>query len=312
MHPIQQALLDNWPWRPLTTVVLLALAFFYLRGWFRLHRVYPTLATPARLVALVVGGAALTTALLSPLYVLREQFLAARAAQQILLGILAPPLLWLACPFHVIHWGLPTPLRRRVTRQLLRRSITRRIGRFVTQPGLIWLVTVSVFLFWHDPGFVDWTLQNDWRYGASLWLFFSTYMLFWGHPIGTAPRLHRTLPIGVAFFYIILGGEVPNLITGITLAFQETPTYAHYATQVSGFGLTALQDQMISGGMIWFSGSFIYILSAVLVLSRFFRREDIPPTLPLAWHATERTIAPGLEHRVAESQWREFMSQRRQ
>jgi hypothetical protein len=102
----------------------------------------------------------------------------------------------------------------------------------------------------------------------------------------------------MAFLYIILGGELPNMVTGVTLAFQESPTYAGYAAQTMRYGFTPLQDQMASGGMIWLFGSLSYVTTAILLLARFFNPSDEPPRLPVHIDATERTIAPGLEHRV--------------
>ncbi len=288
----------GWPWRPLTLLVVLGVAVLYALGWSQMRRAQPGLATPARLGSFAAGLGAVTLAMLSPLYPLQTELLAARVAQQILLGIIAPPLLWLGCPFHLIVWGLPAAVRRQVTRGVVRPGTRRQWVRLLTRPALIWLGTVSVFLIWHDPQTVGWLMHSAWIYGVALWIFFLTYLLFWWHLLGTGPRLHRALPAGMAFVYVILGGEVPNMVTGITLAFQSSPIYAGYASQWPMIALSPIQDQMISGGMIWLTGSFAYISTAIVLLSRLFRAGDHPPRLPLHWDATERTIAPGLEHRV--------------
>jgi hypothetical protein len=64
------------------------------------------------------------------------------------------------------------------------------------------------------------------------------------------------------------------------------------------YGFSSMQDQMASGGMIWLFGSLSYVTAAIMVLARGFQPGDGPPRLPIHWEASERSIAPGLEHRV--------------
>jgi putative membrane protein len=298
MDSLLYSLLLDWPWRPLTSLLLLSFTSVYIWGWIHSRRAYPKLATIPRLLSFVLGIGAVALAMLSPLYVIRQELLAARAAEQILLGIVAPPLLWLACPFHIVVWGMPPTARRVVTRRLLLKSRTGRLSRFLTRPAVAWFGTLSIFLLWHDPAIVTWLLQSEWLYSIALWIFLGTYMLFWWHLVGTAPRIHRALPAWLAFFYIILGGELPNMVTGMSIAFNASPTYDYYAAQSASYGLTAMEDQMAGGGMIWVFGSIAYVTAAILILSRFFDVDEKPPRLPLRWEATERSIAPGLEHRV--------------
>jgi putative membrane protein len=298
MHVLIQLFTFDWPWRPLTTFILLAMMGLYLWGWLRARRAYPKLATPIRLLSFAAGVVAVALAMISPIYLLHGEMLAARTVQQILLGIIAPPLLWLGCPFHVIVWGMPVIVRKVVTRRILLRSATGRLSRFLTRPMFAWLGTLTIFLVWHEPQIVAWTLQHDAIYALTLWIFLMAYLLFWWHLVGTGPRIHAALPSWVAFFYIILGGELPNMVTGVTLAFRDSPAYAEYAMQSDLYGFSSLQDQMVSGGMIWLFGSLAYVTAAIMVLARGFQPGDGPPRLPIYWEASERSIAPGLEHRV--------------
>jgi len=200
------------------------------------------------------GTAALALAFHSPLVALQRELLIGRAGQQILIGLLAPPLLWLACPAHVILRGLPAPARRWIAGRLKKSTWSGLLVRRLTHPLIVWLLAFSVFLLWHEPG--------------------------------------------IAFLYGIIGGEVPNMVTGVTLAFRNTPAYSYYADRLPVSELTTIQDQMVSGGIIWFLGSIIYVGVAVGLLGRVFRNFEAPRPQPITWEATERTIAPGLEHRV--------------
>ncbi len=305
MINIPELLLGGWAWKPVTYLVLAALSVLYMRGWRRLHRIDPQLATVGRLLAFGLGTAALLTATASPVFGLRAEFLAARAAQQVLLGMIAPPLLWLACPFHMLARGLPARWRRGLTHQLLRPTSTRRVVTFLTQPLLTWLYMMTAFLTWHDPGFAAWTLRSGWMYSLVMWLFFGAYFLFWWHLIDTAPRLHPTMSVWVAFAYLVLGAEIPNMLAGVSIAFTPSPIYRHFGSVQDG--LLGVNDQIASGGIIWVTGSIVYISSAILIVNRLFRREEMPPPrLPFDRFATDRTIAPGLERRVIQNRWREL------
>lgn len=292
-------LLHNWKVDPGSALALSFLGLIYAWAWRRLRRRGARLATGGRLILFAAGLSALAVAFLSPLAALQQEYLLARSLQQVLVGLLAPPLLWLGCPFHTIALGLPAPGRRLLVKGLKKRTLAGRLVRGATHPLAAWMFAFSLFLLWHEPAIADWLLARPDAYVLGLWCVWLAYMLFWWHPLGTGPRLRRPMAPGVGFFYIVVGGEAPNMVTGVTLAFRRTPAYSYYADRLGGPGLTEMQDQMISGGIIWFLGSIVYVGFAFALLGRVFRnfRPPIPP--PISWDASERTIAPGLEHRVA-------------
>ncbi len=292
------ALLQDWSFLPGSTAALLLIVLPYLWAWSRLNRNRAPLATTGRLACFLAGAGALALAFLSPLVALQQELLIGKAAQQILIGLLAPPLLWLACPVHILLRALPAPARRWTVWILKDSTPSGRFIRRATHPVVLWLFALSVFLLWHEPAISNRLLAHPALYRLALWGVWITYMLFWWHPLGTGPRLRPAMPPIVGFLYIIIGGEVPNMVTGVTLAFRRTPAYDYYVDRFAVSGLTALQDQMISGGMIWFLGSVVYVAVAVALLGRVFRNFEPPKPPPIAWDATERTIAPGLEHRV--------------
>lgn len=291
-------LLNTWELYPGSAAALLTIFLPYVLCWLRLKRNRSPLATTARLVSFSAGTAALALAFHSPLVTLQQELLIGRAGQQMLIGLLAPPLLWLACPAHIILRGLPPSARRWTVSKLKRSTWSGILIRRLTHPLPILLLAFSVFLLWHEPVFANWLLIRPSAYRLCLWGVWITYMLFWWHPLGTGPRLRQPMHPAIAFLFVILGGEVPNMVTGVTLAFRNTPAYSYYAGRLPLPELTTMQDQMISGGIIWFFGSIVYVGVAVALLGRVFRNFEAPRPQPISWDATERTIAPGLEHRV--------------
>jgi len=287
-----------WSIRPFSALLVLGVGLLYLRGWWRLPLQNRRIAA-ARLICFGLGWLLLVVALFSPLFALAGELLLARTIQQILLGLLAAPLIWQGAPAQTIRWGLPVRLRRWTTGVLRREGALGQGVRGATQPAAIWLVTFGSFLIWADPAFVQWSIGSDFVYSVSLWLFFFVYLFFWMHVVKSGPRLHKALHPGMGFFYVLIGGEVPNMATGVILAFRETLAYPVYAGGSTIVNLTPLMDQALSGCTIWVLGSVIYFSICLGILGRVFRNEDAPAPLPLSWDATERTIAPGLEHRIS-------------
>jgi cytochrome c oxidase assembly factor CtaG len=295
------SLLNQSLWQGLPVVLAGLAGFLYTRGWLRLRRRLPELSQLRRLLFFWLGLAALMAVHLPPLIEWSEQLLFARSIAKILTVMLAPPLLWLAIPVHVMLLGLPKSWRRQGVRLLFMASPARSALRAITAPGLAWLLFISAFLIWHDTRFASWSMQHLWSRHLTLWLLLLTALLYWGHVVGASPRIHERLPNWVFFAYLI-GADIPNMVSGVTISFSGQPIYSYYiaahAANGNLLGLDAINDQIIAGGLVWFFGSMVYFGSAVLVIGRSFKH-DSPQPFP-NWDADERMIAPGLEHRLTD------------
>lgn len=248
-----------------------------------------------------LGILCLGIALLSPLATLKNEYLFARSLQQVLVGILAPPLLWYGRTFERVWYGIPTTIRQCIAQLSQSFTLLPRVCIWATSPGLVWLGTLAVFGLWHDSSVVDWLMPIPWLADAFLGVYFLAFVLFWWHALAAAPRLHPALPIWARVVYLVVGGEIANMVTGISLAFRSEPLFSHYALQPHAHGLSALQDQMVSGGIIWVTGSFVYVFIAMVLLGQaIFRHRPPPEVPPRDWQtATLGTIAPGLERRLS-------------
>jgi len=287
-------------------LILGIVAAFYGVGWRRLHRADPRLASPGRVVAFGVGLVALTLALVWPLPGWSNYLLAARSLQKVLICMVGAPLLWVACPVHVIAWGQRRWAGRWVTRLHRPADSFGRAIRGLTQPLFVWFLYVAVFLFWHDPTSARFLLGDTWGHTLAPWVLLVAAILFWGPVVDTGPRLHRDLPIWLLIVYLI-GVEIANMVAGITIAFSATPVYPYYPAVRAALGdpmlpLPLIIDQIAGGAIVWVFGSLVYISGVLFILHRLFRREGV--NLPLAapnWDDHANLIAPGLEHRVTQN-----------
>lgn len=281
----------------LSAFLILGMGSIYLWAWVRGQQRHSLLAGRLRLGCFLAGLMLLWLALVWPVPLWAESLLTGRSIQKALVAMVVPPLLWLGLPFHVVVRTLPASLRR----HLRLGSLSKRL----TAPPTAWLVFISVFLLWHDPAYVNWSMDHPAAQSAAAWLLLLSALLFWQHVVNTGPRIHSRMPSWIMAIYL-LGVEIPNMAAGITIALTMNPIYHGYAQHhqlVEGLPFNYASDQMIGGAIIWVFGSVVYIGAIIGVLYRLFRREgDNTPRLLVGWDDAEKTIAPGLEHRVRHEQ----------
>ncbi len=309
MDPVLKAVLQSWDLRAEVILVLGVAAALYTRGWWRLRALRSStgtrqtaegndrgrLATRGRLAAYLSGLVILGLALMSPIDVLGGQFFFMHMVQHLLLVMIVPPLLWLASPLPFVMWGLPIPARRQVGNWLRPKSALRRRLRALTPPGIVWMLYVAFLLGWHDPGAYQAALENALIHDLEHLSFFGTAMLFWWHVIYAAPYVHKRLTRGARIAYV-LAAVPPNMAAGATIAFSGQPIYTYYTAVPRLWQMTVMQDQMLGGILMWIPGSMMYILAALVLISRWLQAEEQKPPLPEARWATEETmVAPGLE-----------------
>jgi putative membrane protein len=293
-----------WFWPFISALILLASILVYSLGWAAARREALPAATTTRLIAFLLGSLLVGFALVFPLPTWSSVLLSVRSLQKVALCMIAPPLLWVAYPLHIGARALP-PRARRHAAALLRRVSP--ALRSATQPFAAWMFFLGTFLFWHEPDVAAWILADTWGRYAAPWVLLLAALLYWRHIVANDPASAATLPHWGIVAYLI-GIEIPNMATGMSIAFSQTPLYAAYpAARAAGFvfPMTVLEDQMIAGAMIWVIGSFAYFSAIVGVVYRLFAHEGSTQPRPVAdWDAHERMIAPGLEHRARENRLR--------
>lgn len=295
-----------WLWTMGVLIAAAGLAAVYVRGWVRLRRWLPRLATHGRLAAFLAGSVLAVAALAAPLPWLSPYFMLARSGQKILLCFLAAPLIWLAYPLHVTAFAWPRRVRVHLARWFVRRARLSAPLRVVGNPFVVWFAYLASVALWDDPAFVNATMPLPLlRAAAALWLFFVA-MLFWSQIMLAGPqRYARTGVAGRAF--MLLGVEVPNMVAGITVAYATVPLYRYYEEMRAAFpqmyagALPLVAEQFLSGATAWVFGSLVYISAIVAVANQLFKREGSRPQPLSNWDDDDKFIAPGLEGRLGDA-----------
>jgi cytochrome c oxidase assembly factor CtaG len=242
--------------------------------------------------------------LMSPIDRLGGQLFFMHMLQHLLFMMLAAPLLWLGEPFPIALWALPHTARHTVGGLFTRDSAFRRAFAYVTSPGISWLLFITVYLGWHDPTAYNAALYHDWIHDIEHITFFGASMLYWWPVIGAAPHIHTHFPEWAKVPYLI-GTVPPNMFIGISIAFATGVRYSYYETIPRIWGFTVMQDQQISGAIMWIPGSMMFILAALIVIARLFGKEkNHPGAVSSDWDSEQAMIAPGLESRAIQNRWR--------
>ena len=268
-----KALLASWDWRPGVVLVLVTLASVYASGWWRLREAgYGRLARTWGLILYLSGLAVVGVALLSPIAELAHVLLSAHMIQHLLLMMGAAPLLLLGNPLPISLWGLPRRARRAVGRLLTRNAPLRRVLWAATLMPVAWLLFVVNLWLWHLPAAYQATLRDHLIHDLQHVAFFGTALLFWWPIIEPAPRLHERIPRGFAILYLIAATGQNTLLSAL-IALPERVLYPYYEASSPSFGLSALDDQAMAGGIMWTMGH-MYLIPILLVLAKMLDREE--------------------------------------
>ncbi len=310
MDPILKAALSSWDWRPDVIIILVLAGTLYVKGWRRLrqrsNRARSAKQTNGwraaagwRPVSYLAGLVFVGLALMSPLDVLGSMLFSMHMIQHLLLIMIAPPLLLIANPMPFMLWGLPNTWRlkigRGIARLINRNAPFRHKLRAATTPGIVWMIWLISIIGWHDPNAYNAALRSDLVHDLEHLSFFLGGMLFWWHVTGAGPRIHKQFGL-IGRIAFALSAVPPNMLTGVAIAFAAEPIYTYYNNVPRLMGLTVMNDQQLGGVIMWVPGSMMYIIAALVLISRLLQGEARKPALPEGqWSTDEALIAPGLE-----------------
>lgn len=282
------AVLTSWNLRPEVILVLGTMLTTYLVGWIRLRRLNPSngqqikLASVWRLFVYVLGIVCLVLALVSPIEALSGQFFFMHMIQHLLMVMFAPPLLWIANPFPIAMWGLPTRWRIVIGRALfVKNSPVRRALTQITKPGAGLCCYFIILWGWHDPRMYNWTLINERVHDTEHLSFYLSAMVTWWSITGAAPRFRKRLgfPVRIVLALISL---VANMATGVVIAMSPNVIYTYYETvPFRLWNMSVLYDQTLGGAIMWVPGSMMYVLAIVILVAGLIdSQEKMRPARP--------------------------------
>jgi len=188
-----------------------------------------------------VAIAGLAIAFVSPLCALSSALFAARTVHHLLLVCGAAPLIAMALP--------------KASRQGL--------GVVLTASGL----QALVLWFWHAPLLYAAALSSDAVYALMEVTLLASSVLFW--------LVIRSASAPAAAFGLVLT-MVQMGILGALLVFAGAAIYAPHLTTTAVWGLTPLEDQQLSGLIMWAPAAGIYLATALVLVGRWLGPDARP------------------------------------
>lgn len=204
---------------------------------------------PALLLALAIAAivlrrsgpglaavAVLVLAFVSPLCALSSALFSARVVHHVLLVAVAAPLLALALP----RW---------------------RHGR----PGLAFAVSTAALWAAHIPAAYDAALGNVALYWLTQLSLLGSALWFWRAVFEARDTVVESVGLVVA-------GFAQMGLLGALLTFAPNPLYAAHLVAPNAFGLTALEDQVLGGLVMWVPAGVPYAIAAAVLARRGWSR----------------------------------------
>jgi putative membrane protein len=242
------------------------------------------------------GLAVILLALVSPLAYWAGTFIWVRALQDILLGVVAPPLLVLGAPWLVLWRGLGrrAPVPGSVVAEAERVAAAAAPAR----PAALrsWPVAVTalfnvVWCAWWLPVFFDPGVRHPAVLGAQAVSYLAVGTAFWLQLIGSRPLSPQFPPLPRVM--LITATVLCSTILGMALGFGASVVYPAYRGVGGHHLLTVASDQQLAGGELWVLVLLPYVIAGVSLLVRWVNDED------------SHTLSPGLNRmlRPSKSTW---------
>ncbi len=217
----------------------------------------------------------LLLALQSPIDILARQLFWFHMIQHLLLITVVAPLLALASPWTRLWRGLPLGVRRPIARAILRGrplSPLRAAARLVWRPQVIWVLAAAGLWAWHLPAAYDLTLHNHLVHHAEHAVFLALSVAFWAQVIPQHPFRARMSALQRAAY--VFAAMLQSWVLAGILAFATQAFYAYALIQPRPWGISALADQQLGGGMMWVPGAISYSIAFVACLFLWLQEDD--------------------------------------
>jgi putative membrane protein len=240
-------------------------------------------------IAFDAGLAVVLLALVSPVAYWSRDFIWVRSLQDLLLAVVAPPLIVLGAPWLPLRRGLsprrggPVPAAAAEALESVTTGAAAAVSGVRAGPKrpaggwLSWPVAVSAaftvaWCGWHVPVLYDAALRYPVVSAAEVVSYLGVGVLFWLQLIGSRPLTPRFRPL--QRFMLIGGTVVTSTILGMVLGFSANVLYPAYRGAGHNHLLTVVADQQLGGAILWVLVLPAYIIAGVALLLRWLNDEE--------------------------------------
>jgi putative membrane protein len=277
LHTATEPYQFHWTWHPDVILLCLALAGGYL---YAVTRLRPLVSDAGRVrrrqVAFYMAGvAAIFLVAGTPVHDISESYLlSVHMFQHTVFTMVAAPLLLAGVP----AW---------MWQALLREPGVLPVARRLTHPLVAFSLVNAVLVFSHLPVTVDFALQHHWFHLLVHVTLVATALLMWWPVLSAVPELPR-LSAPLQMVYLFLQSLLPTVIASF-VTFADGAVYSFYRDAPRTWGLTAVEDQQVGGGIMKVMGSIILWSFIALAFFGWYAREQAESKEP-HWDEVEEEL----------------------
>lgn len=209
----------------------------------------------------LIGVITFWLALITPLDTLgRYYLLTAHTLQLLVLTTITAPFLLLGLPEWLVTYLLPLRAMREWTQGIL-------------FPVLAALAFNAIIMLWHDGPLFEQAAESTALHNLQMLCFLLAGLLTWWPLLSP---LDRRASMTTPFQMLYLGLEsLPLDIFGVIMIFSGNVFYATYVAAPRVFGISALVDQQIAGGLLAVPGNLLdIVLFSVIFFTWIGRQEE--------------------------------------
>jgi putative membrane protein len=265
-------LIYHWSFDPFL-IIAIVLAVWHEIGLARLARSRPERTRQRRLRSLWFYAGLVVTllAVASPVQYEADRYFFVHMIQHLLLMFAAPTLIVAGAPWQPLLDGLPGGARAALVAGGWARPLRAAAG-WLLRPWVAVILFNAVMLFWHIPGLLDLSVDNQ---VVRVWLLHSSFLLagvlFWLQFIPSPPFRMRMSPEAQAVAIVVTNVIMWILAMSMSIMTQVS-WYAVY-DHVPGVTLAPFADQQIGAGILWVCGDFWAIPTLIVVVRRIMEAD---------------------------------------
>jgi len=253
---------SDWNFDPVLLAALLAFLGGYLLviGPLRERFGLGEAISPRKLILFISGWLVLALSVLSPLDTIGRRYLfTASALQLLLITSLAAPLLLAGLPEGLVARFLPTEALRKMTR-----------GFWFAFSAVV--IFNGAILIWQVEPLFEASLQNDGLHNLRLLTLLIVGIINWW-PLLTPLDRHTRFASPFQIFYIA-AESVPLDLFGLACIFVSQVFYPTYADAPRIFGISAMANQALAGGLLAIPSNLFDLILMSVVFFGWVERSD--------------------------------------
>ena len=254
--------MSDWNLDPVLLAALLALlgAYLVVTGPLRERFGLGEAVSRRTGILFISGWLVLALSVLSPLDTIGRRYLfTASALQLLLITSLAAPLLLAGLPEWLVARFLPTEALRKMTR-----------GFWFAFAAVV--IFNGAILIWQVEPLFEASLQNDGLHNLRLLTLLIVGIINWW-PLLTPLDRHTRFASPFQIFYIA-AESVPLDLFGLACIFVGTVFYPTYADAPRIFGISAMADQALAGGLLAIPSNLFDLILMSVVFFGWVERSD--------------------------------------